>query len=355
MIIINAETGDPVDLEQGPSETWWTPRATAAFLASRRRGGADAAADAAPSPLYARLVQGECATLRGPAANGASLGSQDATTCAVVALWLAHLDAPPGDNQARRLARLMAERSQGGGSPALYVVGAYDDEEEEQGEERSPQRRRKRKPACVATAALRFVARAAELANNASNPIRLVLACVGSHNTSPTDGSPLATALAVDLNSGAASCRVEPGGPSVLPRQAQRLASALTGQRRGPRDLVEVQVVESGSRGLEVRVPEPPPGWQRLWWSSGDDDEESSPLAGLRSLLALREDQAFLRRVSTSPLHEPPWFAEEMREQFSWVIAEVERFVAATAAAAARQVPAAAAAAAHATGRRAAS
>ena len=33
-----------------------------------------------------------------------------------------------------------------------------------------------------------------------------------------------------------------------------------------------------------------------------------------------------MRRVSTSPLHEPPWFAEEMREQFAWVVGEVERF-----------------------------
>ena len=109
-MIVNAETGAPVDVDGGPGETWWTPRATAAFLATRDDGdggGGDGANDrGGPTSrsCYARLVQGECAELRAPAPPGAALGSQDATTCAVVALswpgarvWLAHLDAAPGE------------------------------------------------------------------------------------------------------------------------------------------------------------------------------------------------------------------------------------------------------------------
>jgi hypothetical protein len=66
------------------------------------------------------------------------------------------------------------------------------------------------------------------------------------------------------------------------------------------------------------------------------------PLDGLRELLALSDEgggaggggsdgggggggmAAFLSRASTSPLHEPPWFVAEMREQYAWVVREVD-------------------------------
>lgn len=282
------------------------------FLALLQAGPAAAAAALPPGKLVYAL-QGEEATV--PADEPAVLCSSDATTCLIaVVVGSAAAAGPAGPAAAPAGAGAAAEGAAAAatqrlpppiarvvhhdegttsslaalqqtvaglplaGPPTrLWLAGAYADS--------------RGTGATVARSLLRFL-------DSCEAALEVQLCCIGQPNTA-ADGSPRATALAVDLRTGEASPLApapEQRGPLVPARMAQWAYQLGPGSRgsNGAGDSPLRSIYSPAARQLRLRLLQGGPATHCLWHAA--------------SLLDL-PDGELLRRWSTSPAHEPPHFA----------------------------------------------
>lgn len=262
----------------------------------------DGSAAALPPGKLVYALQGEVATV--PADEPAAvLCSSDATTCLIAVVVgsaaagpaAAAADAVPAhvpppiarvvhhdEGTTRSLAALqqtVAGLPVAGPPARLWLAGAYADE--------------RGTGAAVAAALLHFL-------DGCEAALEVQLCCVGQLNTT-ADGSPRATALAVDLRSGQASPLApapEQRGPLVPARMAQWAYQLDSGLRGGDGNSPLRSIYSPATRQLRLTLVQGGPPTQCLWLAS--------------ALLDL-PDQELLQRWSTSPAHEPPHFAAGAR------------------------------------------
>jgi hypothetical protein len=254
-------------------------------------------------PRYA----GEQATLRCPP-QGLLVGSQDATTCLIAVLacpatrivWAAHIDEPPGDGD---VASLIAALQQMGERPQLCLAGAYCDAKAAGPSECVVDvRQAVVTQRCVATrvcagrrhtrAVMLHAGLAAsflQLLHSLDATIVLQLCCVARANTTPA-GAPCSRELLLDTATWTPHAWLcADRGPEV----ARRFAA-----RHCRRDLrCTLAPVWDGSQQQLVLPPFDPccvDSWEVM---------------ALEQMLGW-PDARLLQVMSTSPEHEPAWFAQ---------------------------------------------
>lgn len=232
---------------------------------------------------YLCILQGEEASMDAKQLPGLIIGSQDATTCMVAILscpvtqqvWCAHLDQ---DLLAQEDISLLQHSLSIMQQPQLYLAGAYCDA-------------KGRGPATAQS----FL----QLLHSLQTPIHLQLACVAAANTAP-DGSPHCCCLVLET----ASHTPRPWGFADRGPEVPRRMAAQHCRWYSNKALLNVWCPQQQQLALPTFDPTVLSSWQVMQYER---------------LLLLPEDQ-LLQLTSTSPKHEPAWFAADMQAMLQFLI-----------------------------------
>lgn len=244
----------------------------------------DSTASVWPLRKSIHVFQGECAEVY--VNEGVLVGSTDATTCAIVVM----LDPSSGkatvchhDEITCKDPSAVLQTLNGMQAPFLYVSGAYSD---------------RRGTGRASVTALMDAFASSDI------PITLRLFCVLGANTD-AHGAPRCQSMAVCLRSGQAVHVTE--WPDRGPCAARRLAELWLNNGGG----------EDGGAGALRRVYCPEK--RRIEAELVQGAVPHSTAAVFQELIDC-DDAELLQRCSTSPEHEMPHIAEEMRESFRWAL-----------------------------------